>query len=195
MKKKYEELGIVIDPTILSSPKSLAPVKKSPAGKGKKPETSEDDFESDESFEFEDINLGSDDKEDKPEAKSSKKIKSNNKQDPKTKKASEVTKSKVVSPVASKKKPVAVKANKKAEKKVVQEERSPVAVKNNKKASKENLLKPKHAGIEKKKKVDGKNLKVGTDKLKFAVKKMLKGDSPKKVSNGKDALKKKAGKK
>lgn len=195
MKKKYEELGIVIDPTILSSPKSLAPVKKSPAGKGKKPETSEDDFESDESFEFEDINLGSDDKEDKPEPKSSKKIKSNSqKQDPKTKKASEITKTKVVSPVASKKKPVAVKANKKAEKKVVQEE-SPVAVKKNKKASKENLLKPKHAGIEKKKKVDGKNLKVGTDKLKFAVKKMLKGDSPKKVTNGKDALKKKAGKK
>lgn len=192
MKKKYEELGIVIDPTILSSPKSLEPVNK--AGKGKKPESSDDDFESDESFEFEDIKLGSDDDKiepTKPVAKSSKRIAQ--KPEPKTKKAAAapkktVTKPEIVSPVASKKKPV------KANKKVVQEE-SPVAVKKTKKASTENLLKPKRAGIEKKKKVDGKNLKVDTDKLKFAVKKMLNGDSPKKVTKGKDALKKKAGKK
>lgn len=203
LKKKYEELGIVIDPTVLSSPKSLAPVKKAPAGKVNKPESSDEDFESDESFEFEDIKLGSDDEEDDKEieptktvAKSSKRIAQ--KLEPKTKKAAvtkkPVTKSESVTPVASKKKSVAVKANKKVAKKVVQEE-SPVAVKKAKKVSTENLLKPKRAGIEKKKKVDGKNLKVETDKLKFAVKKMLNGDSPKKVNKGKDALKKKAGKK
>lgn len=171
----------------------MAPVKKTPAVKGKKPQSSEDEFDSDESFEFEDIKLGSDENDEieevepiKPVAKSSKRIAQ--KPEAKNKKIAP-TKSESVSPVITKKKRVAVKANKK----VVQE--SPIAVKKTKKATKENLLKPKRAGIEKKKKVDGKNLKADTDKLKFAAKKMLNGDSPKKVIKEKNALKKKAGKK
>lgn len=206
LKKKYEELGIVIDPIILSTPKSLVPVKKTPAPAGKvKKEavSSEEEFDSDESFEFEDIKLGSDDEEDdeddieevepiKPVAKSSKRIAQKPvketpapKTKPVSKKAAAPKKQAIESPVASKKKP----ANKKVQKKVVQE--SPVAVK---KAA-EKLLKPKRAGIEKKKKVDSKNVKVETNKLKFAAKKMLSSDSPKKVTKGKDAIKKKAGKK
>lgn len=171
----------------------MVPLKKSPAGKGKKPQSSDEEFDSDESFEFEDIKLGSDenDKIEKVEptkivAKSSKRIA----QKPEARnKKSASTKSEIVSPVTTKKKRVTVRANKK----VAQE--SPIAVKKTKKASTENLLKPKSAGIEKKKKVDGRNLKVDTNKLKFAVKKMLNGDSPKKVIKGNNALKKKAGKK
>lgn len=218
LKKKYEELGIVIDPTILSSPKSLVSVKKSPVEKVKKQESSDDEeFDSDESFEFEDIQQLDSDEDSvgeeevvevtKPLTKSSKRIvqkpvKETPAPAPKTKKVNKkvaapkktVQASDSDSPVVSKKKP----ANKKAIKKVVQE--SPVAIvkktKPTKKDSAENLLKPKRAGIEKKKKSENNKIsKVGTDKLKFAVKKMLSGDSPKKVTKGKDALKKKSGKK
>lgn len=212
LKKKYEELGIVIDPTILSSPKSLVSVKKSPVEKVKKQESSDDEeFDSDESFEFEDIQQLDSDEDSvaeevtKPLTKSSKRIVQKPVKEtpaPATKKVNKkvaapkktVQASDSDSPVVSKKK----QANKKVIKKVVQE--SPVAIvkktKPTKKDSAENLLKPKRAGIEKKKKSENnKTSKVETDKLKFAVKKMLSGDSPKKVTKGKDALKKKSGKK
>lgn len=189
----------------------MVPVKKSPASKvagnvEKQAESSEEEFDSDESFEFEDIKLGSDDDEEeddeddieevepiKPVTKTSKRIAQQKpvketpapKTKPVIKKAAAPKKQVSDSPVASKKKP----ADKKVQKKVIQE--SPVAVKK----TAEKLLKPKRAGIEKKKKVDSKNVKVETNKLKFAAKNMLSGDSPKKVTKGKDAIKKKAAKK